>query len=90
MKFNKIRYLPIGKGRRVVKAPRPLFFASTDSIKDNKREADSLPYKLYIVIQRRGGYYPPAFYYSLASIANVAIHGLIFVGTNRLKLTRKP
>ena len=27
---------------------------------------------------------------ALASIANVAIHGLIFVGTNRLKLTRQP
>ena len=56
---------------------------STDLIKDNKREAERLTYKRYIVIQRRGGYYPPAFYYSLASIANVATHGLIFVKKNR-------
>ena len=30
MKFNRIRYLPIGRGRGVVKTPRPLFFASSD------------------------------------------------------------
>ena len=50
-----MRYLPTGKGRRVVKAPRPLFFASTDLIKDNKREAERLPYNRFLLYDRRGG-----------------------------------
>ena len=32
MKFNRIRYLPTGKGRRIGKIPRPFFLASTASV----------------------------------------------------------
>ena len=35
MKFNKIRYLPTGKGRRVVETLRPLFFTSTAFVDTN-------------------------------------------------------
>ena len=30
--FNRIRYLPTGKGRRIVKIPRPFFLTSTASV----------------------------------------------------------
>ena len=29
LKFSRISYLPTGKGRRIVRIPRPFFFAST-------------------------------------------------------------
>ena len=80
---NAVPLPPLGKAFLYTLKVHLFFLTSADLIKDNKREADSLPCKRYIVIQRRGGYYPPAFYYSLASIANVAAHGLIFVKTNR-------
>ena len=57
-----MRCLPTGKGRRVVKAPRPLFFASTDLIKDNKREAERLPYNRFLLYDRRGGVSPPVIF----------------------------
>lgn len=31
-KYNRMRYLPIVKGRRIVKIPRPFFLASTASV----------------------------------------------------------
>ena len=45
------------------------FLTSPDLIKDNKRKAERLPSR--------------NFYYSIASIASVVTHGLIFVKTNR-------
>ena len=32
LEINRIRYLPIGKGRRIVKIPRPFFLTSTASV----------------------------------------------------------
>ena len=35
LKFNRIYYLPTGKGRRIAKIPRPFFLRSTASVSTN-------------------------------------------------------
>ena len=37
-----------------------IFLTSTDIIKDNKREAERLPYNRFLLYDRRGGVSPPA------------------------------
>jgi len=47
-------------GQRMFLRSLPFFFRSTDLIKDNKREAERLPYNRFLLYDRRGGVSPTA------------------------------
>ena len=59
-RFNRYSTYRQEEGRECFYTLCPLFLTSTDLIKDNKREAERLPYNHFLLYDRRGGVSPPA------------------------------